>query len=71
VAAYEQVAKADAGMPPLQIGPCRGRMRRVTPQVYDCARAGECQWQLSSPHGALCPPREALRLGVDPRFCAY
>jgi len=34
---------------------------------YDCKHARTCTWQIEA-GGALCPPRDALRNGIDPRI---
>lgn len=68
--ALEQVDDVARERPLLQIGRKRARPEKRQPTTFDCPRAAECQWQAEcSP--ALCPPRYALSLGVDPRACAY
>lgn len=39
------------------------------PRAYDCPKASVCSWQKQAEaHGlVLCPPREALFVGLDPR----
>jgi len=71
MAAREQVAELAAGYRPLQIGPRRARrIQASAPRAFDCPHAAACQWQVES-LPALCPPREALRLGLDPKACAW
>ncbi len=56
------------------IGPAQPHRDDIGPaKSYDCPRAGECSWQKQAElAGApLCPPREALKRGLDPRVCAY
>lgn len=67
--ARQQVLEARDGLPVIQLGACPREGRR-TPTEFDCPRAGECQWQIDSGE-ALCPPRLALSLGLDPRNCAW
>jgi hypothetical protein len=54
----------------LVLGPNQPRRQaRMTPKEYDCPRAAECRWQEQAV--GLCPPREALRRGLDPRVCLF
>jgi len=71
--AHSQVAEAADGVFSVVIGPVRPkRGHKVAPKDYDCARSAECQWQIEAEkEGGICPPRTALRLGVDPRFCLF
>jgi hypothetical protein len=63
-----QVAEVADGLIPLQL--IAAPKLAATARALDCPRAAECQWQAqSSPK--LCPPREALARGIDPRVCAY
>jgi len=39
------------------------------PRTYDCPIANVCPWQKLCGPIELCPPRDALRLGLDPRVC--
>jgi hypothetical protein len=41
------------------------------PQTYDCPIAAVCVWQNLSGPNQLCPPREALSRGFDPRVCLF
>lgn len=40
---------------------------------YDCPKAAVCSWQKQATIAGreLCPPRDALKRGIDPRVCAY
>lgn len=52
------------------IGPNQPRRQtRMAPKEYDCPKAAECRWQEQAVD--LCPPREALRRGLDPRVCLF
>lgn len=56
------------------VGPNQPRhFNRVAPRSYDCPKAGECRWQqLAEIDGLpLCPPRNALARGIDPRVCLF
>lgn len=74
--AHHQIAEAIADEGVLVIGPAQPK--RMTAEErkrvwdYDCGRAHECQWQIEADRdGGLCPPRSALRLGLDPRICNW
>lgn len=54
----------------LQLGPVRATRETRTPREFDCPHASDCQWQQDCAP-ALCPPRYALSLGLDPRVVAY
>lgn len=70
--AHEQIAEAAEGHHVLQLGPRRKKRERAAPRDYDCPRSHDCQWQAEAEaEGGLCPPRTALRLGLDPRLAAY
>lgn len=71
-AADEQIAMAADGKGVFQIGTHAKRQHATTPKDYDCPRAHECQWQIEAEkEGGICPPRCALRLGLDPRLSGY
>lgn len=68
--AGEQITLAADGRPVLQLGTAAKRTDAAAPRTYDCPRARDCQWQIQA--GAeLCPPRQALALGLDPRLAGY
>ncbi len=68
----QSVAEADAeDGKALVLGPNQPkRQERMTPKEYDCPRADECRWQEQSQTG-LCAPRQAMKLGLDPRVCLF
>jgi hypothetical protein len=68
-AAHFQVQEAAVLGSTFQIGPKQGDRTDLPSKEFDCPRASDCQWQKSSKD--LCPPRTALKLGVDPRYCAW
>jgi hypothetical protein len=71
MAAHEQMAAASGGRFVLQIGPVQAdQARRMPSKSFDCPKAERCQWQVEA-GDKLCPPRQALKLGLDPRICAY
>lgn len=71
MAATEQVATAQGGRFVLQLGPVQADQTRRRPsKSFDCPKAETCQWQREAGDD-LCPPRRALKLGLDPRICAY
>jgi hypothetical protein len=43
------------------------------PREFDCPKASVCRWQeRASVEGrSLCPPRDALARGIDPRVCLF
>ena len=70
--AHEQIAMAADGQFVLQLGPVQAKRGAGKPRDYDCPHASECQWQLQAEEeGGICPPRTALRLGLDPRLAAW
>jgi hypothetical protein len=54
-------------------GPNKPRRGIGSPRDYDCPKANVCRWQeqaeVSGRH--LCPPRDALSRGLDPRVCLF
>ena len=51
-------------------GPNKPRRKsKMTPKTYDCQQAHECRWQEQS--SGLCPPREAMARGLDPRIVLF
>lgn len=54
----------------LIIGPNKPRRQALmAPKSYDCPKESECRWQEQAK--GLCPPREALARGLDPRICLF
>jgi hypothetical protein len=49
----------------------RPARERCDPQAYDCPIAAVCMWQKLCGPTQLCPPREALKKGFDPRVCLF
>jgi hypothetical protein len=43
------------------------------PRTYDCPKAGVCRWQQQAEIAGrkLCPPRDALGRGLDPRVTLF
>lgn len=64
----EQVHDVANGCMPLQLRPTP--KTETAARTFDCPKAHTCQWQVESLPG-LCPPRQALSQGIDPRVCAY
>lgn len=54
----------------LVLGPNAPRRGPAAPRTFDCPKAAECRWQERS-GDRLCPPRDALARGLDPRVCLY
>lgn len=71
--AHAQIGSAACGDPIPVAGPNKPKRADTrAPRDYDCPRARECQWQIEADkEGGLCPPRSALRLGLDPRLALY
>lgn len=58
----------------MQLGPNKPRREGFgEPKSFDCPRAHECRWQERAELEGrkLCPPRDALARGIDPRVCVY
>lgn len=55
------------------LGPNQPRRAIGEPRAYECPKANECRWQeIAEKQGrALCPPRNALSRGIDPRVCLF
>ena len=51
-------------------GPNKPRREMGTPRHFDCPKAGVCSWQKQAGE-RLCPPRDALARGIDPRVCLF
>lgn len=67
----EQVEEADASDGRmLVVGPNRPRRLRAEPRSYDCPKASVCRWQEQA-GDKLCPPRDALARGLDPRVTLF
>lgn len=51
--------------------PKRGGIQN--PRSYDCPKASTCRWQEQATLSGreLCPPRDALARGMDPRVCLF
>ena len=70
---HSQIAEAKTYGGVAVVGPVRPqRVGATEPRTYDCPHATECQGQIRSALGGrLCPPREALAHGLDPRTAAF
>lgn len=55
------------------LGPNKQRRFQIgEPREYDCPKASVCRWQeQAEKHGRICPPRDALKRGIDPRVCLF
>ena len=55
------------------IGPNKVRRGIAEPREYDCPKASACRWQEQAEAAGrrLCPPRDALARGLDPRVCLF
>lgn len=51
-------------------GPNVPRRLAGAPRSFDCPKAKECRWQEQA-GDKLCPPRDALARGLDPRVCLF
>ena len=66
-------AAAHDGRAALVIGPNRPKRGLAEPREFDCPRAKQCRWQEQAEKAgrALCPPRDALARGIDPRVVLF
>lgn len=68
-------AQALAGRTAMPVlGPNKPRRDTVGPaKGYDCPKAALCRWQeqAEAEGRELCPPRDALRRGIDPRVTLF
>lgn len=71
--AHEQVDSAAHGHPVPVAGPNQPKRTEArAARDFDCPRSSDCQWQQEAEReGGICPPRTALRLGLDPRLALY
>lgn len=55
------------------LGPNQPRRPVGAPREFDCPKAGICSWQKQATVAGrnLCPPRDALSRGIDPRVCLF
>jgi len=71
----QNVVEAEAaGGTAFVVGPVQPHRTDIgPPKSYACPRTGDCSWQRQAElaGAALCPPREALARGIDPRVCTY
>jgi hypothetical protein len=72
VQAQVEEAAADGGAM-FVVGPNQPRRLAGAGRTYDCDRANVCRWQeIAEREGrTLCPPRDALARGLDPRVCLF
>lgn len=55
----------------LVVGPNQPHRDTIgAPRTYDCPMASVCRWQELA-GDKLCPPRDALARGMDPRVCLF
>jgi hypothetical protein len=54
----------------LVVGPNQPRRGIGAPRSYDCPKAADCRWQEQA-GDRLCPPRDALARGLDPRVALF
>ena len=64
---------AAAGGAALVLGPNQPRRLAGTARTYDCPKASVCRWQEQAEKFGrpLCPPRDALARGLDPRVTLF
>lgn len=70
----EQVEEAaQQGGAMLVAGPNQPRRLQGEPRTYDCPKATVCRWQEQAVLAGrpLCPPRDALARGLDPRVTLF
>ena len=71
------VDTAGAGRPVPVLGPNKPKGYRADPakvgRFFDCPKAAVCSWQKQALKSGrvLCPPRDALKRGFDPRICLF
>jgi hypothetical protein len=70
------VEAAASGRPVPVVGPVKPKRYDADPsraRFFDCPKASVCSWQKQAllAGRALCPPRDALKRGFDPRICLY
>jgi hypothetical protein len=70
------VDSAVSGRPVAVVGPnppSRYTADQSKARFYDCAHAATCSWQKQALKAGriLCPPRDALKRGFDPRICLF
>jgi hypothetical protein len=56
------------------LGPNQPRRHDIgTPRTFDCPKADVCRWQEQAELAGrpLCPPRDALARGIDPRVVLF
>lgn len=68
-------AAAFGGRAPMPVlGPNQPRRDEIGPaKDFDCPKAAECRWQERAEIEGrrLCPPRDVLARGIDPRVCLF
>lgn len=52
------------------LGPNQPRREAGAPRAFDCPKVKVCRWQEQAGE-KLCPPRDALARGLDPRVCLF
>jgi hypothetical protein len=64
---------AEQGGAVLVVGPNQPGRLAGNPRHYDCPRASVYRWQEQAEVAGrkLCPPRDALERGLDPRVCLF
>ena len=70
----EEAAENDGRSSMPILGPNQPRRHVVGPsKEYECPKASVCRWQeRAEVEGRkLCPPRDALARGIDPRVCLF
>lgn len=72
IQAQVEEAAGDGGVL-MVVGPNQPRRPGFgAPREYECPKADECRWQeIASKDGRLCPPRDALARGMDPRVTLF
>ena len=67
----QQVEEAAAcGGRAVVLGPNQPRRFEGMPRTFDCPKASVCRWQEQAGE-KLCPPRDAMARGLDPRVCLF